>query len=249
VEPLFRTDADLTRLRPVNAGQSFDYVGESIHELCRELHPSTAVIGFAGAPFTLAAYLVEGGPARSVFELKRLAYRQPDLYAELARRIAEVVGDLLSLQLEAGTDAVQLFDTWASHLSPEDFAELSAPYISQVFARLPDTTAPKILYLRNAAGHLEEASRLGCTVLSVDGSLRLEEARRRLPASLALQGNFDPAELTAGPDRIRRRVRSAVAAMREAGAGYVVNLGQGLTPETPPEGVGAFVEAVRECAE
>ncbi len=246
ISPRTRSVADLHALREVDPYQAFDYVGEAVERVRQELHPQTAVIGFAGAPFTLAAYLVAGGPSKDVYELKVLASREPRLYTDLAGRIAEVVAGLLRLQARAGVDALQIFDTWSLHLSPEDYAELALPYTARVIASLADLKVPIILYVRNAAGHLGAAAGSGCQVLSVDGSIRLTEARARLASNIALQGNFDPALLAAPAERIRARVREAIAALD--GTGYIVNLGQGVMPETPLEGVAAFVNAVREEA-
>ncbi len=242
-EPV-RSRQALDRLRPVDAESAFDYLDQALRILCRELHPETAVIGFAGAPFTLAAYLVEGRSSRDVRNLKALAYNDPQLARDVLTRLAEVVSDLLLLQVRAGADVVQLFDTWAGYLSPEDYETLSLPYNRMIVARLQQAGVPVILYLRNAAGHLEAAATTGCQVISVDSSLRLADARRRLPASVGLQGNLDPAELLGPPERIRQRVRSLIE--DAAGGGYVVNLGQGVTPDVPIAGVEALVSAVKE---
>lgn len=242
-EPV-NTRAALERLRPVDAEEAFGYLAQALRILARELHPETALIGFAGAPFTLAAYLVEGRSSRDVRTLKALAYNDPRLASDILTRLAHVVGDLLLLQIRAGADVVQLFDTWAGYLSPEDYRDLSLPWTRAIVERLQETGVPVILYLRNAAGHLEAAAETGCHVLSVDSSLRLADARRRLPASVGLQGNLDPAELLGPPERIRRRVRSLID--DATGGGYVVNLGQGVTPDVPIAGVEALVSAVRE---
>jgi uroporphyrinogen decarboxylase len=244
IRPLIRSEADLAHLKPVDPASAFDYMGLAIERLCKELHPDVAVLGFAGAPFTLAAYLVEGGPSKNVNQLKAMAYCQPDLYDGIMSRVTEVVAGLVRFQIEAGADMVQLFDTWAWHLNPEDYERYALPYTRQVFEAVSDLSAPLTLYLRNAAGHLEAAAKSGCNMLSVDTSIRLGEARSRLSDSIALQGNFDPAGLNSPPDQIRARVQAACDAM--GGQGYVVNVGQGLTPDTPVEGVAAFVKAVQD---
>jgi uroporphyrinogen decarboxylase len=244
LSPLVRDAAGLQALKQVNPAEAFAYVGEAMERLCRELHPQTAVLGFAGAPFTLAAYMVEGGPSKDVHDLKVMALREPGLYAELAGRITDVVIDLLKLQVKAGADAVQVFDTWALHLSPDQYAELALPYTRRVVTEVSKTGVPVICYARNAAGLLEEVAKTGCHVLSVDGSLRLAEARRRLAPGVGLQGNVDVALLSGPHDAIRAKVRELVLAMQ--GTPYIVNLGHGVVPGTPPEGVAALVDAVRE---
>jgi len=248
LSPLLRSAEAVARLRRAEPEAAFAFVAGAVRELAARLRPETALIGFAGAPFTLAAYLVEGGPARSVDRVKQLAYVEPALYRELVDRVAAVVADLLLLQVRAGADAVQLFDTWSLHLGPDDYRELALPATRRVIARVRDEApaTPVILYVRNAAGLLEEAAASGCDVLSIDGSLRLAEAARRLPPGVALQGNIDPALLAASPERIRAEVRQAAAAVGRRG--WIVNLGQGVRPETPVEGVAALVSAVQELA-
>ncbi len=242
IEPLVRSLDDVQRLKTVEADAAYDYMGEAIELLCAELHPDTAVLGFAGAPFTLAAYLVEGGPSKSTYRLKQMAYQAPEVFDGLCTRVADAVADLLALQIRAGADMVQMFDTWAMHLSPADYERMALPYTRRVFEKIAPLGAPMTLYLRNAAGHLEAAAGSGCTILSVDTSIRLADARARLPEQIGLQGNFDPALLTASAETIRAEVHAGIQA---AGPGYIVNLGQGLVPATPVEGVEAFVQAVK----
>jgi uroporphyrinogen decarboxylase len=244
LRPHVRTAEGMQTLKEAVPEGSFGYVAEAVERLCRELHPQFPVIGFAGAPFTLAAYMVQGGPSRDVTELKILAGRDPGLYDALARRIADAVTGLLRVQVKAGADVLQIFDTWAAHLSPQDYEELALPYTRRVIEGIADLQVPVILYVRNAAGLLEQAGASGCQVLSVDSSLRLSDARARLDAGVALQGNFDPALLFASPERIRSAVRAGLHAAR--GGGYIVNLGHGVVPGTPVEGVDAFVKAVTE---
>jgi uroporphyrinogen decarboxylase len=243
ISPLVQNSKDLTNIKTTCGNACFDYVGEIIELLCQELHPHTGVIGFAGAPFTLAAYMLEGGPAKNVNQLKSIAYNKSEFFEEVISRIAQVVADLLRLQIKAGADVIQLFDTWAWHLSPDDYQTLALPYTKMVFERLADLETPKILYIRNAAGHLEDAASSGCDLLSVDSSIRLADARKRLDSNIGLQGNLDPAFLTAAPKEIEKKVEQMIKDSR--GAGYIVNLGQGLNPDSPIEGVAAFVEAVK----
>ena len=240
LSPLVRGVADLKLLKTVKADEAFAYVGEAMQLLCKELHPQTAVIGFAGAPFTLAAYMVEGGPSKDVHDLKVMALKEPGLYAEIAGRITDVVIDLLKLQVRAGADVVQVFDTWALHLSPDQYAELALPYTRRVVSEVSTLGVPVIAYARNAAGLLDEVARTGCQVISVDNTIRLTDARRRLDPKIGLQGNLDIALLSGPADVIKATVR----AMK--GTPYIVNLGHGVVPETPTEGVAAFVDAVRE---
>ena len=244
IRPLITTEADLEHLKPVRPEHAFSYIGETLERLCEKAHPDIAVLGFAGAPFTLASYMVTGGPSKNVNDLKTLAYQKPVLYDHIMSRITHVVTGLLRLQVSAGADMVQLFDTWAWHLSPEDYENLALPYTKRIIEGLADLKVPVSSYLRNVAGHLESAASSGCQVLSTDCSIRLEDAKNRLDPSIALQGNFDPIILKDKPENIRTKVHKAIETMK--GRGYIVNLGQGLTPDTPLEGVEAFVNAVKE---
>jgi len=244
IKPLVRDDNDLGRLDEVDAASEFDYVERIIRALCNELHPRTAVIGFAGAPFTLASYLVEKGPARESKHLRHLAKLRPEVYDEILGRITTVVTDLLALQIEAGADIVQLFDTWAGRLSVEEYSELALPWTKKVFEGLAGTGAPRILYTRNSHAHYLQAATARAQVLSIDDSLPLAEARARLGPGMALQGNLDPARLKEGPSRIRSAVKEMIDSA--GSAGYIANLGRGLTPDTPVAGVEAFVAAVKE---
>lgn len=236
----FASAEDLERAAHADVRTRIGYLGEAVAELCAAVHPHHAVIGFAGAPLTLAAYWAEGGASKDLRGLKGLFYRSPDLVTGLMDRLADAVADLLILQIEAGADLVQVFDTWAGLLAPDDYAAIAAPAVRRVVDRIGGRV-PVLLYLRGAAAHLEAAAGTGADVLSIDASLGLADARRRCPG-VGLQGNLDPAWLLAPPDRLRARVRQMV---RDAGpSGYIANLGQGLFPECPVEGVEAFVDAI-----
>jgi uroporphyrinogen decarboxylase len=244
IQPPVRVREDLARLRPVDTEVHLDYVGEAVRRLAGHLHPDVALIGFAGAPLTLAAYLVEGKGSRDLRTIKALAYNQPELVHEILALLADAVADLLRFQMDCGVDAVQVFDTWAGLLSPEDYGELALPYAKRVVERVRDLGKPVILYVRGAAAILEEAASSGCDVLSVDTSIRLHDARARLGPEVGLQGNLDPAELFGPVERIGERVRHLIDAT--GGRGHILNLGQGIPPQAPVEGVSAFVRSVQE---
>jgi len=223
---------------------AFAFVGGIVSELARRLHPRRALIGFAGAPFTLAAYCLERGPQKSVTRVVELAERRPAVYQRLLELLTEAVERLCRVQMQAGADAVQLFDTWAGKLDARCYAELAAPWTRRLFERLRPLGVPLVLYLRNCRQLLEAAAGCGPDVLSVDDSLELAEACRRLEGARALQGNFSPELLRRPAAEIRTAVRAGIAAAGPRG--YIVNLGQGLTPDIPPDGVAAFVGAVKE---
>jgi uroporphyrinogen decarboxylase len=237
----FTGPQDLDRLRSVVVSSSLAYVGEAVARLREVMPPGKALIGFAGAPLTLAAYFVEGGASRDLRSLKALFYQEPALASELLGALADLVGDLLRMQVDAGAEVVQIFDTWAGLLSPWDWAAFGLPAVRRAIARI-GRKIPVILYLRGAASHLDAALESGASVLSIDASMSLSAARARVGPTFGLQGNLDPAELLAPPKHIRTRVLEMI---REAGpAAYVVNLGQGLFPEVPISAVETFVGAV-----
>ena len=245
IERPVRSAADLGQCRAVRVSDDLAYVGEAMMLLREDLPRELAIIGFAGAPLTLAAYLVEGGPSRDLRHLKALAYRDPGLADAILSHLTEVVEELLILQVQAGADLVQLFDSWAVYLSPEDYQLLALPYIRRIREHLKDAGVPAILYLRGAASHLGSAASAGYDMISVDQSIGLADARARLGPNVGLQGNLDPAELLGPPERIRSQVRRMIAAAGPTR--YVVNLGQGLVPDIPVKGVAAFVDAVHEA--
>lgn len=250
IRPLLRSAEDVERLTVVDAERDFAYVRAALErlreEIPRQVDGDRALIGFAGAPFTLTAYMLQGGPSKDVDEVNALALTDPELYDALVQRVADTVADLLALQVDAGVDAVQIFDTWAGHLSPNDYERLAMPWTQRVIERLRERSGrevPIIHYLRNCAGHLEAAASTGCDGLSVDTSIRIADARRRLPNGMFLQGNLDPAILRGPLEQIGPAVHEMIDA---AGADdLIVNLGRGLTPATPTEGVAALVDAVK----
>lgn len=244
IHPLVHTASDLDALHQPDVAGRLGFVGEAVERLCAALHPQTAVIGFAGAPFTLAAYLVEEGPGKDLARLLRLADEDPKLLDRLLDLLAGGVTELLRMQIRAGADLVQLFDTWAGSLTPAQYERIALPYTRKVVEALQPEGTPVLLYVRQSASRLEAMAASGCTGLSVDDSLTLAEARARLAAGTVLQGNLDPVYLAEDPGRMRTLVHAMID---EAGpAGTIVNLARGLTPATPPEGVAAFVRAVQE---
>lgn len=243
VRPLVRGADDLKQLHPV-AADHYGYIAASIRALCQELQPDNAVIGFAGAPFTLAAYLVEEGPAKTLDHIQALAREQPALFADLLSQIADSVATLLEVQIDAGADVVQIFDTWAGKLDAEAYRTLALPATRQVVERIKQRNKPIILYVRNSEIHATAAAGFGGDVLSVDQTVDMGALRRQLDNAFALQGNFDPEDLHRPADWIHARVQRMID---DAGpTGTIVNLGQGLTPNSPLEGVGALVRAVQE---
>jgi uroporphyrinogen decarboxylase len=233
--------ADLTSLDP---SKGTGAILESLRRLRREVPREAAVLGFAGAPFTLAAYLVEGRLGQGVDRMRRFLNEEPRLAHRLLELLAQATGEYLSLQAAAGADALQLFDTWAGLLDRKDYAEFALPYEKIALEAVARAGKPSILFVNGCTHILEDMAASGASVLSLDWRLPLRTARERVGAGLGLQGNLDPAALFAAPDAVRQRTSSLLDAM-SSDPGYVVNLGHGVLPETPPESVEAFVEAVK----
>lgn len=238
-----RTDEDVDSLRLIEPGEDLPFVGQSIRILRRELN--VPLIGFAGAPFTLAAYLVEGGPSRDYSRVRALMYSRPDLWQKLLHLLAENVTRYLRAQIEAGAQAVQLFDSWVGVLSPIVYRQWLLPVMKGIIAALKPLGAPIIIFGTGTASLLEAMAETGADVIGVDWRVPLDEAWRRIGADRAIQGNLDPAVLLAHAETVRREAREVLrrAARR---AGHVFNLGHGLLPDTSIENVEVLIETVHE---
>jgi len=244
-EPV-RDASDLDRLRRFDPATSIPFTGEILARLRREVRDRAAVLGFCGAPWTLASYLIEGGGSRSFAVIKEMMGRDRQTLSRLLELLAGVVADVLSYQVDSGAQAVQIFDTWAGELALEDYRDWALPATARAIAgiRRPEGT-PVILYV-NGCGHLLEAmAESGADVLSIDWRVSLREACRRLPGK-PLQGNLDPGLLLGTPEQVSRRTRQMVE--QTGGRGHVVNLGHGVLPGSRLECVEAFFAAVREAA-
>ena len=219
---------------------------ESLKILRKEVPSSTAVLGFAGAPFTVAAYLVEGSFQRGGDRIRRLLYENPALVHRLLERVAESTGSYLAAQVRAGATAVQLFDTWAGLLSPEDFRAFALPYEKKALQKAVEEGAPTLLYVNGCSHLLADLPQSGASILSVDWRVSLREARERLGARVGLQGNLEPSVLFAPPAEVRTKTGALLERMSGDPA-YIFNLGHGILPETPVESVEALVETVRNA--
>jgi len=243
-EPI-RTRAQIDALVVPDSRESVPFVFEIIRTLRGALESRRIpLLGFAGAPFTLAAYLVQGQGSKDFGALKRMMHQSPDMLRALLAKLTDVTVDYLDAQLESGSQAVQLFDTWAGLLSPADYREWALPYHREIADRVDRSRGPLILYVNNGAHVVDAGVESGFDVLSLDWRCRLDEVARKYGDRISLQGNLDPCALTAPPERIAGWVRE----MHEAAAparGHIMNLGHGLLPETPVEGVKAFIAAVK----
>jgi uroporphyrinogen decarboxylase len=240
-EPV-RTLAQVRALTLAPMSEVVPFVGETVRRLRQELEGRTPVIGFSGAPFTLAAYLVEG-KGGDFGAVKRMMFAEPETLTLLLEKLADAMADYLSFQIRSGAQAAQLFDSWAGILSPEDYRRFALPAARRVVERTKRSDEP-VVYFAPAAGHvLEDQLAIGSEVLGLCWRTPLDHARRRTGGRVALQGNLDPHALLAPPDVVRER---ALAVLESAGEepGHIMNLGHGILPETPIESVEALVAAV-----
>jgi uroporphyrinogen decarboxylase len=230
-EPI-RREGDLKRLRRLEP-DDVPYVTEAVGQLVRELG-DRPLIGFAGAPFTLASYLIEGGPSRNHDRTRALMYSEPGLWDALLGRLADITISFLQVQVAAGASAVQLFDSWVGAVSPDDYRTYVLPHSGRILAALADTGVPRIHFGVGTGELLGVMGEAGATVVGVDWRVPLDDAARRVAPGTALQGNLDPAALLAPWDVVRERARDVLARGRVA-EGHVFNLGHGVLPETDPD--------------
>ncbi|WP_165986422.1 uroporphyrinogen decarboxylase [Streptomyces sp. YIM 98790] len=243
VERPVRSRADLDRLRPLDP-DDVKYVTEAIGMLTAELG-ATPLIGFAGAPFTLASYLVEGGPSRNHEHTKALMYGDPELWDALLDRLAVITAGFLTVQIEAGASAVQLFDSWVGALAPADYRERVLPASAKVFRAVEKYGVPRIHFGVGTGELLGLLGEAGADVVGVDWRVPLDEAARRVGPGRALQGNLDPAVLFAPREAVEAQARRVLDAARGL-PGHVFNLGHGVLPETDPDALTRLVAYVHE---
>lgn len=232
-------------LRLIDPEEDLSYVLTAIRLIRKELDGKTPLIGFAGAPFTLASYLVEGGKSSNYATTKRLMYREPELWSTLMQKLAEVVRRYLRAQIAAGAQAVQLFDSWVGELSPVDYEEYILPHVRHILADAASTGVPVIHFGTGTAMLLSLQKRAGGTVIGVDTTTPLDWARATLGPDVAVQGNLEPLLLGAPLDLLGRRVDDVIA---RAGAapGHIFNLGHGVLPDTPPDSLKFVADRVHE---
>ena len=238
-----RSPADVEALR---VPEPRDHLGPTLRALelvRRELPPAVALIGFAGAPFTLATYAVEGGTSRQFTLTKRVMFEQPAVWRALMAKLTRLVTDYLIAQAESGAQVLQLFDSWVGTLAADDYRERVLPFVREVCIGVQRAGVPLIYFSTGTGGMLDLLGSLPCAVLSLDWRVDLAWARRALPDHLALQGNLEPALLFAPKEVLEQRARSILAGSA-AEPGFIFNLGHGILPQTPPESVARLVEVV-----
>jgi len=242
-----RDEWEIRNLKVPDPGAHLRYVLDAVGQIRRTLANEVPLIGFSGSPFTLACYMVEGRGGGDFLEVKRMLYSRPDLLHVILEINAKSVVAYLNAQIEAGAQAVMLFDTWGGTLSEAAFREFSLPYIKEVCVQLVRTregeTVPRIVFTKGGGQWLELLAGCGADALGVDWATDLGKARKRVGHTVALQGNLDPGVLLASPEVVRRETVRVLDSFGR-GNGHVFNLGHGVTQLTPPENVAALVEAV-----
>jgi uroporphyrinogen decarboxylase len=234
-----RSENDVNRLRVPDPGTEVPFVGSIIKNLRQQLQNEVPLIGFAGAPWTLASYMIEGGGSKSFAEIKGLAYREPRVLHALLEKLSATVSSYLSFQIESGAQVIQLFDTWAGELNRTDYEEFALPYTQKIFQAI-GKRVPRILYLNGCSTILESMASSGADVVSVDWRISIAEALRRVGDRVAIQGNLDPCVLLGPEERILAKTKEI---LDHAGpVGHILNLGHGILPSTPVENARAFVK-------
>lgn len=243
LEPPVRTEADVAALRLLEPEQDVPFVLDTIRLLRKELAGRVPLIGFGGAPFTLACYMVEGAGSRNFATLKRLMYQAPEVFAQLMEKITDSSIRYLAAQARAGAQALQIFDSWGGILTPADYRRYVLPYSRRLLAALADLEVPLIHFVKGASAMLDLVACAGGHVVGLDWSITVDNARAILGDGMAVQGNLDPTVLLGDQTVIEREVRRILE--ENAGRpGHIFNLGHGILPDVPPENAAFLVDCV-----
>lgn len=246
INPPIRTQAQIDQIHPLELNK-LTFVGEILQTLRQEVGNESTVLGFVGAPWTLAAYAIEGKSSKNYSIIKGMAFSEPAMLHQLLGKIADAIAVYVRYQIENGAQVVQMFDSWAGQLTPQDYDTFALPYqqrvVEQVKATHPDT--PMILYISGSAGVLERMGKSGVDIVSVDWTVDMAEARARLGHQMKVQGNMDPGALFGSQEFIRDRILDTI---KKAGnRGHIFNLGHGVLPETPEDNVRFFFETAKQA--
>lgn len=242
-----RSQEQVDKLRSLEPEESLPFIRKILQALRQEVGDNAAVLGFVGAPWTLAAYVVEGKGSKTYSIIKGMAFSEPKLLHQLLGKLADAIAIYVRYQIDSGAQVVQMFDSWAGQLSPQDYETFALPYqqrvVQQVKKTHPDT--PLILLVSGSAGVLERMAQSGVDIVSVDWTVDMAEARQRLGADVKVQGNMDPGVLFGSQDFIRDRILDNI---RKAGnQGHIFNLGHGVLPGTPEDNVRFFFETAKQA--
>ncbi len=240
-----RSESDAKQLKKVVPEKELEYVLDAVRLTKKELDGRVPLIGFSGSPWTLLTYMVEGRGSKNFSEVKKLIYNNSKLAHRLLNDLSDVIADYLSAKIEAGCNAVQIFDTWGGILSQKDFLEFSLPYVQKIISQIKRKDEPVIFFAKGVHHNLEKMVDTGADVLGLDWTMNLGEVRKRVGDRVALQGNLDPTVLYADRNYIKQEVISVLQSFGE-GNGHIFNLGHGVLPDVDPENVKALVRFVKE---
>ena len=242
IEDPIRNLDQISQLKKLNPSESLGFVGEVLKSLRRDINEDSTLLGFVGAPWTLAAYVVEGKSSKNYSIIKAMAFREPNMLHKLLDHFAISIGEYLKFQIKSGAQVVQIFDSWAGQLSPQDYDTFAGPYQKKVVdivkKEFPNT--PIILYISGSAGVIERMAKTGVDIISLDWTVDIKEASERIPDSIGIQGNIDPGILFGDEDTIKKRINETFEKIK--GRKYILNLGHGILPGTPESNAKTFFE-------
>ncbi|KKD35206.1 MAG: uroporphyrinogen decarboxylase [Limnoraphis robusta] len=247
IDPPIRSLSQIEQLYPLQPEESLPFIREILQTLRQEVGNNAAVLGFVGAPWTLAAYAIEGKSSKDYTVIKGMAFSEPEMLHQLLGKLADSIAVYVRYQIDSGAQIVQMFDSWAGQLAPQDYETFALPYQKRVVDLVkqthPDT--PMILYINGSSGILERMSKSGVDMISVDWTVDMAEARSRIGHHLGVQGNIDPCVLFGSKQLIRDRILETI--QKAGNRGHILNLGHGVLQKTPEENVAYFFETAKQA--
>lgn len=240
-----RNEDDAKTLKTIDPEKDLKYVIDAVSLTKKELNSRVPLIGFSGAPWTLLCYMVEGKGSKNFSEVKNLIYNNPKLAHFILDKLANAISKYLSAKIEAGVDAVQIFDTWGGNLSQNDFEEFSLRYIEKIIANIKRHEHPVIVFAKGVHYNLNKIADAGANVIGLDWTMDLGKVRKEIGDRVALQGNMDPTVLYANKEKIKEEVKRILSSYGN-GSGHIFNLGHGILPDVNPENAKFFIETVKE---
>ncbi|NER36564.1 MAG: uroporphyrinogen decarboxylase [Oscillatoria sp. SIO1A7] len=249
IDPPIRSLEQIEKVHALDPEASLPFVGKTLQILRDTVGNKATVLGFVGAPWTLAAYAIEGRSSKDYRNIKAMAFKEPKMLHKLLKKIADSIAIYLRYQIDSGAQVVQMFDSWAGQLSPQDYDEFALPYHKLIVDKVKKThpNTPFILYISGSAGLLERMAKSGVDIVSLDWTVDMAEARKRLGPNIGVQGNVDPCVLFGPQENIRDRILDTIR--KAGGSGHILNLGHGILPGTPEENAGFFFETAKQAHE
>lgn len=240
-----RSEDDAKLLKKIDPAKDLKFVTDAVSLTKKELNGRVPLIGFSGSPWTLLTYMVEGKSSKNFSDVKRLIYNNPSLAHSVLDKLSEAVADYLSAKIEAGANAVQIFDTWGGILSQNDFEEFSLQYVQKIISKIKKNSEPVIFFPKGVHYKLKKLAKSGADVIGVDWTMNLGRVRKRIGDKTALQGNLDPTVLYASEEKIKEETIKVLASFGE-GSGHIFNLGHGILPDVEPTKAKFLVDTVKE---